>query len=159
MTRTKPLLLLLVAVLGAGITWLTETALAAGGRAILIPPFTLAVAVVLIAAIIITMAIPVRRVSRGLATARIDPFYATRVVMLAKASSLSGALVGGGGLGILAFLLSRSVLPAVGSVTMALATGIAGIILVAAGLVAEHWCFIPPKDDDKPGRPSTREAL
>ncbi len=160
MTRTKPLHLLLIAVLGAGITWLTETALAAGGRAILIPPFTLAVAVVLIAAIIVTMALPVRRVSRGVASARIDPFYATRVVMLAKASSLSGAIVGGGGLGIAAFLLSRSVLPALGSVTMALATGIAGILLVVAGLVAEHWCFIPPKDDDTPGgSPSTREAL
>jgi hypothetical protein len=115
---------------------------------------------VLIAAIIVTMALPVRRVSRGVASARIDPFYATRVVMLAKASSLSGAIVGGGGLGIAAFLLSRSVLPALGSVTMALATGIAGILLVVAGLVAEHWCFIPPKDDDTPGgSPSTRKAL
>jgi hypothetical protein len=147
--RTTALQLVLLAVLGGGITWLLETALAAGGRAIIIPPFTLAAALVLIAVIIVVMALPVRRVSRGIPNARIDPFYATRVVMLAKASSLSGALVGGGGLGIGAFLLSRSVLPAVGSVTMAFGTGIAGILLVIAGLVAEHWCFIPPDDADK----------
>lgn len=149
MTRTTPLHLVLLAVLGGGITWLLETALAAAGRAIVIPPLTLAVALALIAVIIIAMALPVRRVSRGVPNARIDPFYATRVVMLAKASSLSGALVGGGGLGIAAFLLSRSVLPAVGSVTMAFGTGIAGILLVIAGLVAEHWCFIPPDEKDK----------
>lgn len=158
MTRTKPLHLVLLAILGAGITWLLETGLAAGGRAILIPPLTLAVAVALIGIIIVVMAVPVRRVSRGVPNARIDPFFATRVVMLAKASSLSGALVGGGGLGIVAFLLSRPVSPAVGSVTTALATAIAAILLVVAGLVAEHWCFIPPDDDDKSdNRPSPRE--
>lgn len=153
MTRTTPLHLVLLAVLGAGITWLVETALTANGRPIVIPPFTLAVALVLIAVIIVVMALPVRRVSRGIANARIDPFYATRVVMLAKASSLSGALVGGGGSGIAAFLLSRSVLPAGASVTMGLATGIAGILLVAAGLIAEHWCFIPPDQKDDDGKP------
>lgn len=149
MKRTMPLHLVLLAVLGGGLTWLLETALASGGRAIVIPPYTLTAALILIAVIIVVMALPVRRVSRGLAKARIDPFYATRVVMLAKASSLSGAIVGGGGLGITAFLLSRSVLPAVGSVTMAVGAGIAGILLVIAGLVAEHWCFIPPDDTDK----------
>ncbi|CAN5349110.1 hypothetical protein BH11ACT4_BH11ACT4_16470 [soil metagenome] len=149
MKRTRPLHLVLLAVLGAGVTWLLETALAAAGRAIVIPPYTLAAALLLIAVILIVMALPVRRVSRGVPNARIDPFYATRVVMLAKASSLSGALVGGGGLGITAFLLSRSVLPAVGSVTMSVGTGVAGILLVVAGLVAEHWCFIPPDDTTK----------
>ena len=157
MSRTKPLHLVLLAVLGAGITWLVETALATSGRPIVIPPFTLAIALALIGAIILFLARPVRRVSRGL-DRRIDPFYATRVVMLAKASSLSGVLVGGGGLGIGAFLLSRSVSPAVGSVTMAFATVVAGIFLVIAGLVAEHWCFIPPDDENRDGTPATRDA-
>ena len=159
MTRTSPLILVLVAVLGGGITWLLETGLAAAGRAIVIPPFTLAVALALIGVLIVILALPVRRVSRGLPNARIDPFYATRVVMLAKASSLSGVLVGGGGLGITAFLLSRSVLPAVGSVTMALGTAIAAVLLLVAGLVAEHWCFIPPDEKDKnDGTPLRGEA-
>ena len=151
MTRTRPLTLLLLAVLGGGLLWFTETALAASGRAVVIPPVTLAVALVLIGVIIVVMALPVRRVARGVANARVDPFYATRVVMLAKASALGGALLGGAGLGITAYLLSRSVLPAVGSVTMAVATAVGALLLLVAGLVAEHMCFIPPDDDNKRG--------
>lgn len=157
MTRTKPLHLLLLAVLGGGALWFVETALAATGRPVLIPPFTLAVALLLIGVIIVVMALPVRRVSRRVPGARVDPFYATRVVMLAKASALGGALLGGGGLGIVGYLLSRSVLPAVGSVTMAVTTAVGATLLLVAGLVAEHMCSIPPEDDDtKPdGTPRT----
>ena len=145
MTRTKPLHLALLAVLGGGAGWLLETALATSGRPVLIPPFTLAVALVLIGVIIVAMALPVRRVSRG---GRIDPFYATRVVMLAKASSLAGALLAGAALGIAGYLLSRSVLPGVGSITMAFAAAVGAIALLAAGLVAEQMCTIPPDEDD-----------
>ena len=155
MTRTRPLHLVLLAVLGGGLAWFLQTALAVSGNAIIIPPFTLAVALVLIAVIIVVMALPVRRVSRGLAKARVDPFYATRVVLIAKASSLSGALLAGAGVGIAAFLLSRTVLPGVGSITMALASAVGAILLLVAGLIAEHWCFIPPDDDQSPdGRPT-----
>lgn len=149
MTRTKPLTLLLLAVFGTAALWFVETALAASGRPVLIPPFTLAVALVLIGVIIVAMAWPVRRVARGNRSARVDPFYATRVVMLAKASSLGGALLAGGGLGIAGYLLSRSVLPPVGSVTMAIATAAGGVLLLVGGLIAEHWCMIPPDDDEK----------
>jgi Na+/melibiose symporter-like transporter len=148
-TRTNPLHLVLLAVLGGGATWLLQTALASAGQPVLIPPFTLAVALTLIGVIMVVMALPVRRVTRGTARKRVDPFYATRVVMLAKASSLSGALLAGGGLGIAGYLLTRSVLPGVGSVTMAFATALGAILLLVAGLVAENMCTIPPDDDDK----------
>ena len=157
MTRTKPLHLFMLAVLGAAALWFVETALAASGRPVLIPPFTLAIALVLIGVIIVVMAWPVRRVARGDRTRRVDPFYATRVVMLAKASSLGGALLAGGGLGIAGYLLSRSVIPGVGSVTMALGTALGAIVLLGAGLVAEYWCTIPPDDDEKrKGTPDTQ---
>ena len=157
MTRTKPLHLFMLAVLGTAALWFVETALAASGRPVIIPPFTLAVALVLIGVIIVVMAWPVRRVARGDRTKRVDPFYATRVVMLAKASSLGGALLAGAGLGIAGYLLSRSVLPPVGSVTMAIATAVGAVLLLVGGLVAEHWCMIPPDDDSpdkkRPGTP------
>jgi Protein of unknown function (DUF3180) len=151
-TRTVPLHLVLLAALGGGAAWFLEVALTASGRAILIPPFTLAVALTLIGVIVIAMALPVRKVSRGVPNARIDPFYATRVVILAKASSLGGALLGGAGLAIAAYLLSRSVLPAAASVSMAIATAVGAIVLLVAGLVAEHMCALPP-DDDSPDAP------
>lgn len=149
MTRTKPLHLVLLAVLGGGAMWFIETALTATGRPVVIPPFTLAVALLLIGVIIVVMALPVRKVSRGVVGARVDPFYATRVVMLAKASALGGALLGGGGLGIVGYLLSRSVLPAAGSVAMAVTTAVGALLLLVAGLIAEHMCRIPPEDDEK----------
>lgn len=150
MTRTKPTHLILLAVLGGGATWFLETALAASGRPVIIPPLTLGVALLLIGVILVVMALPVRRVSRGVPNARVDPFYATRVVTLAKASSLAGALLAGGGLGIAGYLLSRSVLPGVGSVTMAFASTVGAALLLVGGLVAEHMCTIPPDDDQKP---------
>lgn len=154
MTRTNPLYLVLLAALGGGLAWFLEAALAASGNAILIPPLTIGVALLAIGVVVVVMALPVRRVSRRLPGAKVDPFYATRVVTLAKASSLSGALLGGAGLAITAYLLSRSVLPGVSSVSMALALAVGSIVLLVAGLVAEHMCAIPPDDDDsnKPKR-------
>ena len=158
MTRTKPLHLLTLAVFGGAILWFVETALAASGRPVVIPPFTLAVALVLIGVIIVVMAWPIRRVARGNRSARVDPFYATRVVMLAKASSLGGALLEAARIGVAGYLLSRSVLPAVGSVTMGVATAVGAILLLVGGLVAEHWCTIPPDDDEnkRDGTPRTQ---
>jgi uncharacterized protein DUF3180 len=148
MTRTKPSHLLVLFVAGAGLTWLLETALAASGNAVLVPPLTLPVALALIGVMVVIMALPVRRVSRGVPNARVDPFYATQVVMLAKASSLSAALLVGGGLGIAGYLLTRAV-PTVGSVALASAAAGGALVLLVGGLLGEFMCKIPPDDDSK----------
>lgn len=152
MTRTNPLHLVLLAALGGTAAWFMETALVVSGRPVVLPPLTLAVALLLIGVIVVAMALPVRRVTRRVPHARIDPFYATRVVMLAKASSLSGALLAGAGLGIAGYLLSRSVVPGVGSLTLAFATAGGAILLLVAGLIAEHMCTLPPDDENPPSR-------
>jgi hypothetical protein len=147
-TRTRPSILVLLAVLGGGAGWFLETALVAGGRPTFIPPVTLAAALALIAVLVVLLALPVYRVVRGTAKTRVDPFYATRAVVLGKASSLTGALLGGAALAILLFLLTRSVIPPVGSLAMAIATTVAGVMLLAGGLIAEKMCTLPPSDDD-----------
>ena len=157
MTRTTPASLVLLAVLGGGVMWFIETALATSGRAVVLPPITLGVALLLIGVIIVAMALPVRRVSRGVAHARVDPFYATRVLMLAKASSLGGALLGVGGLGIVGYLLSRSLVASPNAVTMSVVAAAGAILLLVAGLVAEHMCSIPPDDEKRDvGAPDPR---
>lgn len=154
MTRTRPLTLVLLAAFGATATWFVQVALAAAGRPVILPPYTLGIALLLIGVVIVAMAWPVWRVSRRVPGARVDPFYATRVVILAKASSLGGALLAGGGIGIVAYLLSRSVVPGVGSIAMAVSAAVGAILLLVAGLLAEHWCRIPPDDDNEhPGTP------
>jgi hypothetical protein len=138
-------------IVGAGAMFLLETALVAGGFPRWEPSLTLPVALVVIAGLAIVLAVPVWRTTRGrIPQQRVDPFYATRVVLLAKASALAGALLTGVGFGLLAYLWFRPATIAAGSVLMALAAIGGSILLLAGGLVAEHLCTVPPDDPDDP---------
>ena len=148
MTRTRPSLLLLLALLGGGAGWLLETVLVSAGRPAFIPSYPLAIALAGIGVIVVLIARPVYRAVRRTATTRVDPFYATRAVVLAKASSLTGALFGGVALGVLVFLLTRSVVPTGAAVAMTIVTVAGSIILLAGGLIAEKMCTLPPDDED-----------
>lgn len=147
MTRTRPSFLLAQGIAGAVIGWVLELALVSSGKPAVIPPITLGAALGLIGILIVLLALPVFRVVRKVPGAQVDPFFATRVVLLAKASSMAGSLISGLAVAILVFLLSRSVLPAVGSVSMAAATTVGSILLLAGGLIAEKMCTLPPEDD------------
>jgi hypothetical protein len=146
--RTRVSVLLVLAAVGAAVGWLLESGLVAMGMAIIPPPVTLSVSLALVAVVIVGMAVPVFRAARGTATQRIDPFYATRVVVLAKASSLAGALLAGGAVAILGFILTRSIVPTVGSVPLAVAASVCAVLLLVAGLAAERMCTLPPQDDE-----------
>ena len=161
MKRTSPGLVVLLAVLGGVAGWFIEIWRVATGQAAFVPSYALGVVLALIGVIIVIYALPVYRVVRRTATKPVDPFYATRVVLLAKASSLTAAILGGIGLGILVFLLSRSVIAAAGSVTMAILTTVGAIILLAGGLIAEKMCTLPPDDPDKqpPNTPPTAPRI
>lgn len=150
MKHTRVPTLLILAVIGGAAGALLEIALAASGRPIVSLPITLAIALPVIGGIVVTLAVPIRRMTRGNGKPRVDPFYATRIVMLAKASALTGALVAGFGIGVLSYLLTRSVV-GVGSVAQAIATIVGAGALLAAGLVAERMCTVPPHDEDDPG--------
>jgi hypothetical protein len=150
MTRTRPATLVLLAVAGGAVGWLLEMVLVAMGSRAVVPPLTLAVTLVALAAVALALAWPVRQSVRGTVRRRVDPFQATRVVVLAKASSLCGALLAGLGGGVLAFLATRPVVASAESLWLAAASAMGSLVLLAAGLVAELWCTIPP-DDPKNG--------
>jgi len=97
----------------------------------------------------VTGAIPIRRATRGTGVATVNPFRAVRIAMLAKASSIVGAVVGGMALGLILFLLTRPVTPSLGSMGTTIATAVSAALLVTAGLVAEHLCTIRKDDDDE----------
>jgi hypothetical protein len=147
--RTRPLLLLLLAIFGGALGWITQIALTASGAAAVIPSYALAVALVVIGVLVIVAAVPVRRAVRDRSRNRIDPFYATRVVVLAKTVAIAGAIFVGAALGMLVFFLTRPVIAGVGSIFACIAAAVAAVLLLSAGLIAEFMCSLPPDDTDK----------
>jgi uncharacterized membrane protein len=143
MTPTRPWTLALCGLIGLAVGWLLEVALVSWGRPAVVTPIPLAAFLVVLAVAVVAVAVPVRRVAKGRPGAKVDPFYATRVVVLAQASALTGAILTGGTIGMLLFLVTR---PVVSSSTIL--PGVLGclttIALLVAGVVAEQMCRIPP---------------
>lgn len=150
MKRTRLSTLLGLGLAGAVAGFLLDLGIASAGRPVLIPPLTVPLTLIVVAALVIGFAVPIHRATTGALKRRIDPFRAMRVVVLAKASSHVGALLLGASGGILVYLLSRAVIPSLGSVWQDVAAIVGSIVLLVAGLVAEHLCTIPPSDDDDP---------
>ncbi len=150
MKRTGPGILVVAALLGAAAGFLLDQLFTANGRPTFTPTVSLPILLLLIGAVVVLLAVPIRRATRGEQRVQINPFRAVRIAMLAKASSIVGAAAGGFAVGLLVFLLTRPVTPSVGSMAEIIASIVAGAALVAAGLVAEHLCTIRKDDDDEP---------
>lgn len=80
----------------------------------------------------------------------VDPLVAARAVLMAKASSLAGAVLAGAWAGLLVYVVPRaSTLTAAASDTL---SGVVGLVcalgLVAGGLWLE-WCCRAPDDERK----------
>lgn len=160
MKRTGAGVLVLAAALGTGAGFVVDQVLTSSGRPTFTPAVTLPILLVALGAIVVVLAVPIRQATRGTATRAVNPFRAVRVAMLAKASSIVGAAIGGLGLGLLIFLTTRPVPPSIGSLGTVIATAVCGALLVAAGLVAEHLCTIRKDDDDEqPGDPGLEPRI
>lgn len=98
------------------------------------------------------------RVQRRPGAAPVDPLAVARYAVLAKASSLAGALSAGFSGGLLAWLALEPTKAARDDVPAAVAGVIAAIALVGAGLWLERACRVPDQHDrtgeDDPGRPT-----
>lgn len=96
------------------------------------------------------------RITRREGAKPVDALSSARMVALAKASSLAGAVVGGAWIGLLAYLLPRrDELTAAGSDTPSAVIGLIGaVVLVAGGLWLEYCCRTPDEPDDRSSRQS-----
>ena len=148
MKRTRTATIVAFTLGGLVVGYLVDLAVVTAGSKALVPPISLAITLVGVAIIVVALAWPIRRAVKGKATKHLDPFRAMRIAVLAKACSLSGALVLGVGLGITMFLITRSVVPPASTIWLALATAIGAGLLLAGGLVAEWCCTLPPDDTD-----------
>ncbi len=154
MSHTRASTLILFAVIGLVGGWFLDAGLAASGQPTVMPSYALPVVLVAIGVIVVIAAVPVRRAVRARRHGNVNPFYATRVVVLAKACALTGALLAGAGLGLVAYILGRGVVAGVGSVLMAAAMAVGSVLLLVAGLIAERMCTIPPDDDENDRGPT-----
>lgn len=153
MKRTSAGLLVAVGAGGAVIGFLLDQLLTAAGRPTFTPSLLLPILFVLLGVATVALALPIRRAITGATPQPVDPFRAVRVLMLARASSIVGALVAGVSAGLLLFLVSRPVEPSLGSTGAVIAAALGALALVAAGLIAEHLCIIRKDDDDDPPGP------
>jgi hypothetical protein len=76
---------------------------------------------------------------------RLDPFYAVRVLLLAKASSIAGSLFSGWHIGLVIVQLSTPVIPP--NVWSNVAGLIGSVATVVVALVVERLCRIPNSGD------------
>jgi hypothetical protein len=97
------------------------------------------------------------RIHRRPGTRPVQPLVAARAVLLAKASSLAGAIMTGAWAGLLAHVLPiAGDVTAAGSDTLAAAVGIVcSLGLVGGALWLEHCCRTPDDPADDPNGHST----
>jgi hypothetical protein len=117
-----------------------------------LPALTVAVLAVVEA---VTARVTRARIDRRPGTEPVEPLVVARLAALAKASSLTGALLAGGygGLLIWVFRQRDRLAAASGDVPTAAACVLACGLLVAAALWLENACRVPdrPDDDTDPG--------
>lgn len=117
------------------------------GQQVPVSPTNLLLTLAAIATVILGLSIPIWRYRTSLKEAnkrpkRVDPFYAVRVLLLAKASSIAGSLFAGWHIGVVLYQLSGQVVVQV--LVLANAMGVfASFALIIASLVTEQICRLP----------------
>lgn len=154
MKPTKILSLIVAAAVAAIGSYLLIRFAVGAGFKVPVSGLNLILTLPIIGAIVLALAIPIIRYRRSLRefsklTAgsaaprpkRVDPFYAVRVLMLAKATAIAGALFTGWHLGAVAVQASQPVIA--DSIWMNVAGLIGSILMAVAGLITERICKVP----------------
>jgi len=113
------------------------------------PSLLSGVLLVVMGGLVLWLARPVRRYLQGRAKTPLDPLRAARTVVLAQAAALTGSAAAGWYAGQLVVVLTGLSLDAnQGRVLPLAALVVAGVALATAGLVAQRWCRVDPRDED-----------
>jgi hypothetical protein len=138
----------LTALVTAGLAWFAlDLWTRQGGRLLPLPWFA-AIAIVAVAAVVLALGWEVRRSVRGQRSSPIDPLFAARVVVLAKAAVFGGAVLAGWYAAQALVLFSNVSGLRRERLLVAGATAAAAVVLAVAGFLAQRWCRLP--DDDEP---------
>jgi len=145
---------LLLAAAAAGIaSFVVFTLLTRDGSLVPRPPTFAGVLLLVMGGLVLWLARPVRRYLQGRATTSLDPLRAARTVVLAQAAALTGSAAAGWYAGQGAVVAADLSLVANRSRLVPLVLLVlASLALAGAGLVAQHWCRVEPRDEDEEER-------
>ena len=126
------------------------------GGSIPISPWSIVITLPLIAIALVVMAVPIYRYRRAILEIaktksttrpkRLNPFYAVRVVLLAKSIAISGSIFSGWHLGVVWLQVTSPVIP---SSTLQNALALIGSFLMTAiALIVERICKITEDSTD-----------
>jgi len=152
MKPTKASFLFLISLPMMVLAFFAASLLVSRGFQVPVSPINLLITLAAIATVLLALSIPIWRYRNGLKQAsskrpkRVDPFYAVRVLLLAKASSIAGVLFAAWHLGVVIFQISGAVV--VQSLVLQNAIGfLASLSLVIAAIVTEQICRLPQDQD------------
>jgi hypothetical protein len=155
MKPTKFSLLLIVSIPTTIAAFFVAGLMVSRGLQVPVSPANLLITLAAISAVILALSIPIWRYRSALKQnssqrpKRVDPFYAVRVLLLAKASSLAGVLFASWHLGVVVFQLSGAVV--VQQLVLQNTFGfVASAMLIVAALITEQICRLPQDSDPDP---------
>lgn len=154
MTPTRWTTLLAIGVVATAIVWgLLSVWEGLVGVVSLALPWTAPIALAFVAAILFAVAVSLRnRLADEIQRARVNPFFAARAAMFARAGSRTGALIAGAYAGVSLFYLPDLDVPARRDrVVVAAVSIVASLAVVAAGLYLERICRLPEPPEEDPG--------
>jgi hypothetical protein len=155
MKPTKLSLLLLISIPTTLAAFFVASFMVGRGLQVPVSPTNLLITLAAIAAVLLALSIPIWRYRNALKQSsaqrpkRVDPFYAVRVLLLAKASSLAGVLFASWHLGVVIFQLSGAVVVQ-GLVLQNVFGFVASVMLIVAALITEQICRLPQDQDPDP---------
>lgn len=138
----------LIAVVTTAASWLLLDTLAGSGREPLPLPWTAVAGTAALAIAVVSLGVPVRRWVSGRRDRPLDPLYAARAFVLAKAAAYGGAVLTGWYVGQALALLPDLIGARRSTFFLALLAAVAAVAISVAGLVVQRWCRVPPSDDD-----------
>jgi Protein of unknown function (DUF3180) len=149
-TPTNPATLIVAALVAASLAWFMISV----WYSVIFPkqlPWIPAVTFGLLALFELVLANNTRaRIGRRPGRPLVEPLLVARYVLLAKASSLAGAIFAGFFGGVVLWLLTQLRLAAAGKdLPPGIGAFVASLALIAAALWLEHSCRVPPRPEDK----------
>jgi Protein of unknown function (DUF3180) len=139
-----------VALIVGALSWMGWTLFLNAGHLLPSPSWLSAILVLLMAPLVISAGVPVRRFLRGQAVHTLNPIRAARTLVLAQAAALTGAAVLGWYAGQLVCALSDLSLDHNRALVWPLAvTSAAALVLAVAGLLTQRMCRIPKPPEEE----------